>query len=134
TVFKPFREDAKTPKVADVMTKKVVTAELSASIEDVSGLLIENDIDQVPITKDGRPVGIVTSLDVTKAVAGKKKNLAQVMSTGLITSRPDENLDAVSRRLDKHGINSTPVVDDAGALVGIITLGDINRVYRRLVK
>jgi len=51
-----------------------------------------------------------------------------------IVSKPEENIEVVSKRLEQFSINSTPVVDDEGRLVGIITLGDINKVYRRLVK
>jgi CBS domain-containing protein len=132
--FKPMKTRESIPLVEKVMTRKVITVDVDDSLEKASNLLIDNDVDQLPVTTSKKLVGIITSLDITKALAKKKKKLQQVMTQNVITSNPGETLDEVSRRLDNHGINSTPVVDESGVVVGIITLGDINRVYGRTAK
>jgi IMP dehydrogenase len=52
-------------KVRDIMTKDVITAKETASIEEIMSLMIENNIDRVPIVnKEGKLVGIVTISDL----------------------------------------------------------------------
>lgn len=134
TQCRPLKEKAKVPCVAEIMVEEVITAGKKDDIETLSQLLIKNDIDQVPVTEDGRLIGIVTALDITKGLAEGMRSVTDIMTADVITSSPQETLDEVSRRLDKKGINSTPVVDKDGLLKGIITLGDINRVYGRSLK
>ncbi|MBD3261569.1 MAG: CBS domain-containing protein, partial [Candidatus Altiarchaeales archaeon] len=118
--------------VQQAMTEKVVSAEVSDSVDQIARHLIENDIDQIPIVDEGnRLVGIVTSLDITRGIASDKKNLKEVMTREVVTSKPRDSLYTASQKLDRYGINSTPVVDESNHVVGIITAGDINRHYRR---
>ncbi len=131
TVLKPMKLREKVIRVGDVMTKKPYTARETDSVEDVSHIMIKHNINQVPIVGDGgRLVGIVTSWDITKATAEKKKTLADFMTRKVVTSRKEDALDVAARKIEKQGINSTPVVDEKGVLTGIITLSDITRAYR----
>jgi L-aspartate semialdehyde sulfurtransferase len=133
--FKPMRVRARMPRVADIMTRRLHTAAYNDSIKKVSSLMVEKGVDQIPILDgENRLVGIVTSLDFTRAVAGNRRKLTDVMTKKVVTSRPEEPIDEVSRRLERHGYNSTPVVDGAGKAVGIITVSDINRAWGRLSK
>ncbi|MFH1788989.1 MAG: homocysteine biosynthesis protein [Candidatus Altiarchaeota archaeon] len=132
TVFKPMKLSGKIVRVGDVMTKKLQTASQEDSVEHVSNIMIAKNINQVPIVgRGGKLVGIVTSWDITKATAEKKRKLADFMTKKVITSTRDESLDVAARKLEKHGINSTPVIDEKGKLIGIITLSDITRAYRQ---
>src|SRR5581483_8196852 len=44
-------------KVADVMTRKVVTAEPDTSLAEIAALLERNHIKRVPVVKNGKVVG-----------------------------------------------------------------------------
>jgi len=133
--FKPMMVRSKVPRVAEIMTKRVYTASYKDSIEKVSKLMVGEGVDQIPIVDpENRVVGIVTSLDFTRAVALKKRKLSDVMTSKVVTSKPKEPIDEVSRRLERFGFNSTPVVDNDGKLIGIITLSDINRAYGRITR
>jgi uncharacterized protein (DUF39 family)/predicted transcriptional regulator len=132
TVLKPMKMQEKVASISRVMTRNVFTAEEHDAIEHVCELMVEKSIDQVPIVDErGVLKGIVTSWDVTKATAKRAKNLGDIMTKRVITASPDESVDAVSRKLEKHKINSTPVVNGRSEVVGIVTLSDINRFYRR---
>lgn len=132
TIFKPMKIQRKPLQTSEVMTKPVITAQPKESVRQVSNLMVEKGIDQIPIVdKENRLVGIVTSWDITKATAENKRKLEDFMTKNVISSKTNELLDVVSRRLEKYGINSTPVVDEENKVVGIITLSDINRVYSR---
>jgi uncharacterized protein (DUF39 family)/predicted transcriptional regulator len=128
TEFKPMRLRKPVPMIREIMTRKVITAHPEDSIEEVSSLLVEKEIDQIPIVdEENKLVGIVTSWDITRAVAKHKKKLKEIMTKEVITSRKDEYIDAAVRRFDKYKIGSTPVVDDGKKLIGIITVSDIIR-------
>lgn len=134
-VFKPMKVKAKSPLVSEVMTRKVHTAAEGDSLERVSALMVEKGVDQIPIVDgEGRLAGIVTSFDFIKAASQKKRRLADAMTKKVVTSKPGDSIDEVSRRLQRYGYNSTPVVDKDNRVVGIITLSDINRAYRRMAK
>ena len=132
TVFKPMKMQEKVVSISKVMTRRVVTAEEHEPIERVCELMVEKSIDQVPIVdQHGALKGIVTAWDITKATAKRAKKLGDIMTKKVITASPEESVDAVSRKLEKHKINSTPVVNSRNTVVGIVTLSDINKFYRR---
>ena len=131
--FKPMKVSTRIPLVSEVMTRRVYTAHGGDSLKKVSSLMVEKGVDQIPIAdKRGLLLGIVTSFDITRATSQGKHKLAEVMSRKVVTSKPSESIEETSRRLQRHGYNSTPVVDEANRIVGIITLSDINRVRGRL--
>ncbi|MBN2014410.1 MAG: homocysteine biosynthesis protein [Candidatus Altiarchaeota archaeon] len=126
SISKPMKQRKMVPFVGEIMTKRVITAHPEDSIDSVAETLVRKEIDQIPIVDAERKlVGIVTSWDITKAVALKKKKLGDIMTRNVINSRQDEYIDAVSRRFEKYKIHSTPVVNDKKELVGIITMADI---------
>ena len=97
-------------------------------IDFVSNLLVKNQIDQIPIVNnEGKLVGIITSWDITNAIARRRKSLRDIMTRNVIVSKPDEYIDVVARRLDKYNINATPVVDDKYNVIGIISTADLIR-------
>ena len=51
-----------------------------------------------------------------------------IMSTPVITARPDASLKQVAGTLVEHDISAVPIVDDVGDLVGIVTEGDLVRL------
>ena len=56
-------------KVAEVMSKDVVTAHLDASLAEIAALLERNRIKRVPIVEHGRLVGIVSRSNLIQALA-----------------------------------------------------------------
>lgn len=47
------------------------------------------------------------------------------MTTDVLTFRPDDNVGDAMASLVDRGVDAAPVVDDAGAVVGIISTGDL---------
>jgi CBS domain-containing protein len=60
-------------KVADVMTKRVVTASPDAPLGEIAGLLERHSIKRVPIVDNGALVGIVSRANLIQALAGDRK-------------------------------------------------------------
>lgn len=57
--------------------------------------------------------------------------IAEVMTTDVVSVRPDTKLKDVARILSACGISGMPVVDDAGTVVGVISEADILAKERR---
>jgi CBS-domain-containing membrane protein len=62
-------------KVADVMTRNVITATPETPLHEIAALLERNSIKRVPIVKDGQLVGIVSRANLIQAVASTRKEL-----------------------------------------------------------
>jgi CBS domain-containing protein len=61
-------------KVADIMTRDVITAEPDTLVADVATLLERHRIKRVPIVRDGKVVGIVSRANLIQALATFRKN------------------------------------------------------------
>lgn len=83
------------------------------------GILILND--------ERRLVGIVTSRDMLFE-RDEKRPLTEIMSRNLVTAPADTTLEQAAEILHRHRIEKLPLVDEAGYLVGLITLKDILKI------
>src|SRR3546814_10863857 len=52
--------DAKTTPLGEVMSEEVVTCDIGADLDEVVRLMREHAVRRIPITENGRPVGLVT--------------------------------------------------------------------------
>ena len=62
-------------KVADVMTRRIITASPDIPLYEIASLLENNSIKRVPIVKDGQVIGIVSRANLIQAVASDRKEL-----------------------------------------------------------
>ena len=56
-------------KAEEIMTKRVVTVEEDAIVEHVAELMVEKDINRIPVVNKGKLVGIISRSDVVKYIA-----------------------------------------------------------------
>lgn len=68
-------------KVADVMTREVITATLDMSLREVAALLETNSIRGAPIVSNGKLVGIVTRANLVQALATAYKEVKAATAT-----------------------------------------------------
>ena len=71
-------------KVADVMTRHVITAAPDTPLHEIAALLEKNSIKRVPILKDDQLVGIVSRANLVQAVASTKRALESPHSDSII--------------------------------------------------
>jgi CBS domain/BON domain len=67
-------------KVADVMSRNVVTASPDTLLGDIAALLERNRIKRVPIVQGGKIVGIVSRANILQALASATKKLPSLAS------------------------------------------------------
>lgn len=56
--------------------------------------------------------------------------VSEVMSTDILTVRPDTSLVGFIRLLEEHGISGAPVRDESGEIVGVVSYRDVVRATR----
>ncbi len=90
----------------------------------------ENNISGIPIIEGGRLVGILTRRDL-KFLEDMQVAIAEVMTRkNLITAPAGTKLEDAERILLKNKVEKLPLVDDAGRLIGLITIKDVEKLHR----
>ncbi len=140
--------------VQDVMTRDVVVAHESTPFHELVELLRRHRVNALPVVDDACHVlGIVCESDlVLKEVQTLKgpcdpqeltsrhrlerakaaaTTAAQVMTAPVVTLYPEELVADAARRLHACKLDQLPVVDRAGVLIGIVSLGDVLKVFLR---
>ena len=87
-------------------------------------------ISGVPVTRDGKAVGILTNRDL-RFVKDVTATISTVMtSEKLVTVPPGTTMERAQELLHEHRIEKLLVVDDSGKLCGLITIKDIEKTER----
>jgi CBS domain-containing protein len=131
TALKPMKQTEPILKVGQIMAKKLVTVGPEETLERAAVLIKQHGIDHLPVVEKGRLVGIVTSWDIAVSVGTGKRRISEIMTREVVTARESEPVEVVIRRLEQHRISGVPVVDERGALVGIVTTDDISKALGR---
>lgn len=146
-------------KVRDVMSRSVITVTPDAPVKDALELLLAHDVSGLPVLDEGGElVGIVTEGDLLSKEAGigprgpglvraisgilhgtytpwhqkiEGVTVRDVMTRGVETVAPDEDLHLAARYMMRKGVKRLPVVDTDGELAGIISRHDVLTVFHR---
>ncbi len=120
--------------IGELCNREVVIAEKSISVTEAAQLMRLHHVGDLVVVEDregGRhPVGIVTDRDIAVEVVAAGVNpdaltAGDIMAADLATLRENEGLYEALRYMRDKGVRRMPVVDAAGALVGILTLDDL---------
>jgi len=125
-------------KVADLMSKKVVTAKPETSILEAEKRMIKNGFRRLPIVLGDKLVGIVTVMDILRFFGSgqvfqhlQSGTIAQVLQTPVIetavkdvvTIDPNVDVGEAAQLMWERRIGALPVVENE-KLIGIITERD----------
>ncbi|WP_166415848.1 CBS domain-containing protein [Cochlodiniinecator piscidefendens] len=108
----------------------VVTIAPGSSVSDAAKILSEKRIGTVVISKDGKAAnGILSERDIVREL-GKRgvgcmsDSVDDLMTTKLVTCAPGDQTGDVMQKMTEGRFRHMPVIDE-GALVGLISLGDV---------
>jgi signal-transduction protein with cAMP-binding, CBS, and nucleotidyltransferase domain len=118
-----------TETVRDVMTKKPVALEHTATVVDAARAMRDGNFGTVIVVKDGKVCGVVTDRDIViRAVAAshdpRLATLGEICSEDVMSVEANEPLAKVVMLMREKAIRRVPVVED-GRPVGVISLGDL---------
>ncbi len=106
-----------------------VTIDPEARLSDALAIMEQHRISGVPVTKDGKLVGILTNRDL-RFERNMERRVSEVMTKDeLITVSPGIDLEEAKDILHKHRIEKLLVVEGS-RLVGLITIKDIEKKIR----
>jgi uncharacterized protein (DUF39 family)/predicted transcriptional regulator len=134
--FKPMKQTKETSFVRDVMLKDIATIEGNISIKDAAKVITKGQFTHLPVvSKGGVLAGIVTTWDISKAVAlGKYEEIEDVMTRKVITANANDLVDSAARKLEKYNISALPVIDEKKKVIGLIRSDDLTRLIAKEVK
>lgn len=122
---------AKTRKVAEIMSSPVVTTSTSETIEEAAGRMRESKVGSVVVVDGERAIGILTERDLVRfAASGAEASATKVsewMTPDPDTVEPTEEVTEAFRSLSERGYRHIPVVENGG-LRGIVTMRDLMKV------
>ena len=119
--------------VAQVVKSKKIqqvhTVGADSTVLNALQLMAENNIGALPVTENGKVVGVVSERDyarkcVLKGRASVGTMVREIMSSPVITVNSKQSVsDCLSLITDRH-LRHLPVLDD-GELVGLVSIGDL---------
>ena len=121
-------------KVSDAMTTQVSIARPSDTIRQVAETMAKVDSGVVPVVDDGKVVGMLTDRDIVLRVVAEGRSfdsaVSEVMSDGEVLSvKEDDVLADATAKMANNQVRRLVVLNDAGALSGILSLGDVAKDY-----
>jgi CBS domain-containing protein len=139
--------------VAEVMTRDVVSVRASTGYKEIVETLADHAVSAVPVVDDeGRVLGVVSEADLlykteyadqpssrlwerkrVRAARGKAAadTAEDLMTAPAVSIGPLDKVSVAARLMDTESVKRLPVVNSDGQLVGIVSRGDVLRLYLR---
>ena len=120
-------------KCSEVMTKDPSCCLPTDTAFDAAQLMKSEDVGPIPIVTDKQTkklAGIVSDRDLALKVVAegldpKQTKIEEVMTTGVQTCSPEDDVSNVFQLMEQHHVRRIPIVDDQDCLVGIIAQADV---------
>ena len=120
-------------KCSEIMTKDPVCCLPSDTVNKAAQLMKTENVGPIPVVADQdskRLIGIVTDRDLALKVVAEAKDakstmVDDVMTTGVVACRADDNLQNALKAMEEHQVRRIPIIDDNDRVIGIIAQADI---------
>jgi CBS domain-containing protein len=139
--------------VAELMTRNVVRARADMPFKEIVKLLAENDVTAVPVVDElDRPMGVVSEADLLRKSSAQADpsgrtpiphleawerakaegaRAEELMSAPAVCARPEWTVVEAARLMAVQNVKRLPVVDETDRLQGIVSRGDLLRIFLR---
>src|SRR5690349_21453760 len=139
--------------VEELMSRDVVRARPDTPFKELVRLLEDNGVTAVPVVDElGRPMGVVSEADLLRKSADQADpsgrtpiphleawerakaegaKAEELMSAPAVCARPEWSVVEAARLMEIHNVKRLPVVDEADRLQGIVSRGDLLRIFLR---
>ncbi len=111
--------------------KEIFSIAPDTSVYHALEIMVDKNVSALLVMEDDKLAGIFTERDyarkvVLKGKASKDTNIGEIMTSNLITVKPESTIEECMGLMSSKYIRHLPVVD-GGKLVGIISIGDVVR-------
>ncbi|MCD5409229.1 MAG: CBS domain-containing protein [Methanocellales archaeon] len=109
-----------------IMSENLVTTYLEASLEDVSELMLENNISGIPVVDDGL-VGIITKSNLVHHLSTVRLDIKveDIMSDFVVMVHRHHSISHVIAEMGRNAVHRVIVMEDGNTPVGIITSSNL---------
>jgi len=119
-------------RVADIMARTIDFIPPEATVLAAAELMGEIDVGALPVGTADDLQGILTDRDILFRVVAAGRDSARVrvreiMSALIFSCGPDDTIEAAMDMMSSYHVRRLPVQDEAGTVVGWVTLSDIAR-------
>jgi CBS domain-containing protein len=120
-------------KIADIMTTNPDWCVPEASTTQAARIMKRMNVGIVPVLESEtsrKLIGVVTDRDLCLTVIANGEHpdairVKQVMTTGAVTCRPDDDIQTAADLMRENQIRRVPIVDDQRVLQGMLSLADV---------
>lgn len=127
TVDEQALEAEKVKKYESGMIRDPITIGPDSRVADALELMRKYSISGIPITVDGKLVGILTNRDL-RFETNTRQLIKEIMTKDkLVTAEVGTTLEKAKEILQRHRIEKLPIIDKDGRLNGLITIKDIEK-------
>ncbi|MFD7916012.1 CBS domain-containing protein [Streptomyces sp. NPDC059752] len=122
--------------VEDVMTHAVISVDRRTPFKDVLEAMRQWRISALPVlSEEGRVAGVVSEADLLLKAQGADESRAvtagQLMTVPAVTVTKDATIPGAARLMARGHLKRLPVVDGDGRLIGVVSRGDLLKIYLR---
>ncbi len=114
------------PTLADVKRTEVIEVAPEDTLGEVAERMSDVNVGAVVVKDYGRLIGILTERDMLKAMAARvhtsEARVRQWMTEDPLTASADMDVEDAAQVMLEHNFRHLPVVDEAGALVGLVSM------------
>ena len=120
-------------KAQEIMSRNPAYVTPETTLTEAARLMKTENVGVIPVVESNssrKLVGVLTDRDIAiRAVAegrdGATTSVGHVMSSDVHTCTPDTSVDDVMDAMGKEQVRRIPIVDERGALVGIVAQADV---------
>ncbi|WP_285613547.1 CBS domain-containing protein [Actinokineospora globicatena] len=123
-------------RIADVLRGKgaegaaVATVDPGTTVEGLIAELARYNVGALVVLDGDQVVGIVSERDVVRGLTARGAELlgatvADIMTADVRTCLPTDSVDSLAATMTERRIRHLPVLDEQGALAGIVSIGDV---------
>lgn len=113
--------------VSDIMYRNFYSVSRNETIENASILMVKKKVNHLPVvSEDGKLEGIVTSWDITKAVACKITELDEIITRDVKYVFSGDKIETASSIMEDFSISALPVIDSENQVIGMVTSESIS--------
>ncbi|MBA2337442.1 MAG: CBS domain-containing protein [Acidimicrobiia bacterium] len=126
--------------VVDLMTSDLITVTPDTPIREAANLMSLHRVSGLPVCDAvSCLVGIITEADFLRLEVARQEaehptpieRVADVMTTDIVTIRPDRLVSDAARMMVINDVNRLPVVDERNTLLGVISRMDVVGAFAR---
>jgi CBS domain-containing protein len=117
-------------KVGAFIKHPPLTATQEATLLNVVKIMATHNVGLAAVIDEaGRPLGVVSERDVIRALARGVQLSAKAIEVGtrenLLTAKAEDDIYSTIKKMRERGTRHILVVDDAGKLVGVVSIRDL---------